>query len=382
MEKALVQDKRHLVMYAAWAVWIAGFVIQESFYYDSLQSIVLVGRAGALLISGLVELSYIKSYQLKDWALAAFALCFAVSGVLADNTVLFQGMFLCFCARRYELSGLIKIALLTTVTISIIVVFSALVGVLDMGEMATRRGERSSLGFLWPSRLPNLILMGLWSYLVMEPGKTKIPMSVVVSVAGIVGLIVYTQTKARSPLAFLALTILLWLAFSKNKIRDNKVLTLTVSLTPVVCLVAIYALSAIYNSEVDWMVDLDRLMTNRLTFSHAAIQSNQIPLFGSSQITGVQIANEVTGYFDSAYLRLLYWFGIIPTVLFMAGLCISIYISVKKQQTMTLIVFLLASLHGMFEGQLILVYYFPALLFVIASIDKVLAKHLVFGGKK
>lgn len=382
MAKALSQDKRHLAMCAAWAVWIAGFVVQESLYYDSLQSIVLIGRACALLLGALIEFSYIKRYQLKDSVLAAFVLCFAVSGVLADNTVLFQGMFLCFCARRYKISDLISVALLVTITISVIVVLSALAGILDMGEMATRRGERSSLGFLWPSRLPNIILMGLWSYLVMRPGKAKTQTTVAVLVAGIVGLIVYTQTKARSPLAFLVLTVLLWLAFSDKKIHNNKSLTLIATLIPVVCFATIYAISSIYNSEVDWMVDLDRLMTNRLAFSHAAILNNQISLFGSSQMIGVQIANEATGYFDSAYLRLLYWFGAIPTILFVTGLCISIYASIKKQRIMSLIVFLLASLHGMFEGQLILAYYFPALLFMITSIDEVLAEHLGIGEKK
>lgn len=355
----------------AFAVWIISHMLQESVFADSSVGVVRLFRLASLALLFALEIRRLSSYRSADWTMVALLVPFAVSGVISHNTVLFQGLLFCFCARReIDVKAALRVQLIVVAGTLAIIAALSLFGVLGQGSLATPDGGnvrlRSSLGFAWPSRPANYYLTVVLLVVLTIDGlkyRSKVVIGLVLAVAA---LAVFEFTDSRAPFLITIVVILGYVApvgLSWDRVRSNAVL---VSSIFVVCTTALLLVTVFYDSSNDLMIHLDALLSGRLRYSHAGMQNYPLTLLGSS---GINIGDPVVdGYFDSGYLRMLYYWGIIPSILFLGCITLTLYVAASDGNFVLCFLMVLLALHSTVEGRLVLLSYSPFLIYVGPSV--------------
>lgn len=355
--------------------WLFTFPILESTFAAYLDTPLSLLRIISLLMLGICELADFPKYHLDDWIIAGMLIPFAISAVISRETSLFQGLLVAFFVRRDDIKVVAETAFLS-ISVSVgLVLLAFLFGLSSAVDMPIfdSRGVRETLGFVWPSRFPNYVLGLTWLYLFsIWDGQAKH----IVIILAIINIAAFVITETRNTAVFALLTyILLFTTRLWCPLLSRRWITRCLGLSFVLCCVGIFMLSFVFSPSVPWMERLDSLMSHRLLYSHTAMEQGAITLFGSTQFTQGVVEHSITGYFDSSYLRLIYHYGIIPSLIFLACLSINLFDCIRRSPAQTLVLFCVA-LHAVMEGQLLLMYYSPFLLLMLSTCQKRLRLYL------
>lgn len=126
----------------------------------------------------------------------------------------------------------------------------------------------------------------------------------------------------------------------------------------VLTLVIFSAVGSYTGRETQFMYDLDQILNGRFQYAHA-IENARVEnwtLFSNR-------AN--TEFFDQGFIRLFYWYGIIPGIMYVLANLYLIYQSYQKKDYMLLIIVVGFSLFSMMEAHLVSVYILRNYLFIL-----------------
>ncbi len=175
------------------------------------------------------------------------------------------------------------------------------------------------------------------------------------AVLGVLSVVVYLITVTRTSLLLSILTIALAVLFTKVKVlQKSKICYALGALEILGCTAAsIWAakVSAWHEFMTPFQNKVDRLLTGRIQSLYAYVD-------GGGRIENwLPFSNpNFEDYFDMGYVKMFYWFGIIPATLALIILLYMIYQSYKRSDYMGLVVIMVVSLFTLVEAHFVSVY--------------------------
>ncbi len=358
--------------------------LAEMIPLDALSKVFLVLSSGILAIKCALEVWFVK--DLKKVIYAFLLLVLTVLVVFSSKAIIFPVMIFQFivCAGNIDKDRLVKVSFFTVLCAVCAVLFCFFLEILPH-EFSTRFGNtirRWHFGFNYTTHLPNFFfsLVLMFVYLVRE--KIKMWHILIIAILNL-ALYFFTDTKAiYGEIIFLCIGLIILRpcysksenAFAKryNKICDtvfcgraSKFIFAALILALVG--VTVYA-SATFDIENPDHVQLDKLISGRLSYANEGLKTYGITPFGTeiNWASGSNWQESADRYFfvDSSFVNMLLNYGVIVFALITAGLTkLCFEFSKDKQKHFMLLIFVLV-IHSLFDPQLFDLRYTPFLMFL------------------
>ena len=289
-------------------------------------------------------------YSLKEWlVMAAFFALGAISYFATGRNEIVRVAVFVAASKNVNLRTVLKITFYTTLVGVVILVVLSLTGSLGHIFLETDYGrggieKRYCFGLGHPNALHCMFwaLMTLGLYLYWE--KLKWYHCVVLEAAN-VGL--YLFTVSRTGVVVASVTVLIAMVFCIfPKLQEKK----WVYATGIVCCgicVVFSVLAAIYGHAISLFAWIDRYLTGRVQWAYLAGGASMWTLFSRP---------EYTIYFDMGFIRLFYWYGIIPGIAYIAVKGVQLFYCMKKKDAASFLVITMFVLYTVFEAHAISVY--------------------------
>ncbi|WP_455615450.1 hypothetical protein [Eisenbergiella sp.] len=290
-------------------------------------------------------------YSFREWLWMLFFL------IIAGTCYLFSGRdeavrLVVFCAsfKNVDLRKSLQLAFFVTLSGCLLLILLALTGI--FGQMyivdAGDRGIRYTFGLGHPNAFFCMfwVLVTLGIYLYWR--KMKLWMYGLLLAAG---LILFLPTDSRTGVLILVFTLAFSLLFTfDRKARDSKWLYIAGILLFFAC-VGLSIWIACYEPYEGPFYPYDRFFTGRITSMNTLEGGGGIlrnwRLFSRP---------ENIKYFDMGYVRLFYWYGIIPGALYVLLYAMLMWQCYKKKNYMGFMMVLSFALYTMLEAHFISVY--------------------------
>ncbi len=344
-----------VLFYIALTIELVLMLVEKSDLLFSLESYVF--RVTFLLTLLAV---IIMERDIKEWAvLAAFLvftfICYRLSG---KNDLLRVAVFLA-AARDIDLKKAMKYTFYVSVTGFIIIVLLSVVGVMgdvvqvgDFGRgIADER--RYVFGFGHPNTLFGcvfaVLLMWLWIY----GRKSGILAFLAMSLGS---LFIAVLARTRTGLAVIAMTLVvagavrIWPVLKEKKL----VYLLEILVSPVLCVISavlaagysgmIYTGEGINLPKHFW--EIEELLSYRISSVYYSAPDRGAILTKWKLFAG----HGSDGYFDMGWVRLFYWYGIIPAAVIVAMLLVVIWVCWEKKDIWTMVLVMSASVYTIVEA--------------------------------
>ncbi|RKM59794.1 hypothetical protein D6855_08375 [Butyrivibrio sp. CB08] len=316
----------------------------------------------------------------KEWFTIAAVIvftfvCYEISG---KNDLLRIAVFM-MAARDIDLKKAMKYSFFVSLCGFSLIALLALFGLLGDIYLVTDYGRgianesRMVLGFGHPNTLFGcvyvLVLMWLWLY------GAKAPLYGHLVTILISSMFAYL-TRSRTAIVVLVLTLILALLIRLfPKLKNAKILYyLTALATPILCTVLAFAAAhladAVYNTGTKedprwhWFWQFDEKMNGRISNLYYGVPEHGGILSNLRLIAG----RDVDGYFDLGWNRLMYWYGILPTIFIAAVILCVIYVCYKKKDMWTLLIILSVSVYTIIEATFVTRYIGRCFYLLIAGV--------------
>ncbi len=308
----------------------------------------------------------ITSHDMKEWAIitAVWVFTFVCYRITGRNELLRFATFV-MAARNINLGKTMKmtfwcdlVGFAAIVLLSVTGIMGSVSAVADYGRDS---GEelRYVLGFGHPNALWGcayaLMLLWIWVY----GSRAKIwAYGILLMIIGVLYKITVSRTSFIIGLFTFALALLVRYVPRFKSRKYAYVLAVIVS--PVLCMAfSIWAaiISPIpryihenkYYKQITW---LDELLNNRM---HNLYRANEKHA-GALETWKLFSDSQSVEYFDMGWVRLYYWYGIIPATLICILLIVFIYKCYKRRDAWTMVIFISMSIYTVIEATFVSVY--------------------------
>ncbi len=302
------------------------------------------------------------------WQWAAIAvvtiLCFFSYEITGRNELLRFAVFV-MAAKEINLEKTMKAMFIAMVTGFSAIALLSVLGILGKVQMLTDYGRdageevRYVLGFGHPNTLWGcffaVMLLWIWLY-----GKrAKVGEFIILALVN-VGLYKITVSRTAFLIGMMTVVITLIVRYVPKVSEKKLPYVLSTVVTPVFCVAfSIWAAKESYISRYyrgttyyNFVNKLDELLNNRM---HNLYRSNYRHA-GALETWKLFSDNVSSEYFDMGWVRLFYWYGIIPAALACILVAIMIYICYRKKDAWTLILILSLSIYTIVEATFVSVY--------------------------
>jgi hypothetical protein len=309
----------------------------------------------------------ITDHENREWALivTAWVFTFACYRLSGKNDLMRFATFV-MAAKNINLGKTMKVMFWTSFAGFAAIALLALTGIYGhisvVADYGREAGEelRYAVGFGHPNTLWGcvyaLMLLWLWVY----GSKAKLWHFLVITVANY-GL--YKITVSRTSLAIGMITILLAVMVRYiPRISTRKFAYIMTGLvTPCLCVAfSVWAAIVSYIPRYVWrsnwdarLTRFDELLNNRI---HNLYRANERHA-GAFVSWKLFSDRESVEYFDMGWVRLFYWYGIIPAAVICVLLIVFIWLCYKRKDGWTLMVLLSASIYTVIEATFISRYF-------------------------
>lgn len=347
------------IQLAGLCLFIASFILSESIFQDSLTIPVLVLRLFAYYLMLLGALTSKMPPTTSDFfGLLAIVIVF-VSAVVSQSTNLLQVFVAIYLMRNACPSSVFKVAFWTVIIGLLSVAAFSLCGIIDEHVVLVGARERSSLGFAWPSRPQNYVLTAILLYMAFTGRDGKRAHYVLFL---LLALFVFGFCDSRAPFILSCIAVLLGfvLASELPLVGANGILRFFVKHAFLIGLVFTFAIALLYSSGSAGWDAINSLVSNRLQYSHSAVTTYPLALFGSP-VFGNQNDAWFSSYLDSGYLNLIYVYGLLPAFIFFWGLTAIMQQALERGDRALVYALLICAVHAVVEAQIMLIQYTPFL---------------------
>lgn len=307
-------------------------------------------------------------YSKKEWlTIVLFGILGTVSYLVTGrNEILRIVVFLAAC-KDMNMKQVMKTLFWATLAGGIVIATASLIGIFgeisvtQIYEAAGTPDTRFTLGFGHPNTLYCMVwvlmLLGMYVY----PEKMKWYTYLCLA-AGCLGMFFLTKTATGILIALFSLVLAAMFQYLP-KMKESKVIQ-GLSLAGYAFCIIVSVLGAANANRVlnyNWGLDtsrkaqfyvyLDKILTGRLlTLASTEISD------GTLQTWRIFAKPDTTYYFDLGWVRLFYWYGIIPAVIFILVLLYLLYFCFKKKDDMAVVMILSITIYTVVEAHFVSVY--------------------------
>jgi hypothetical protein len=303
----------------------------------------------------------LMKHDKKEWIfIAVIWAVSAVSYYICGKNDMLRVVTFMMAARDIDLKKAMKYSFYVCVSGFILIALMACAGI--MGDMilvfdygrGVEEEARYVFGFGHPNTLFSsafvLVLMWMWIY-----GRTAGVLPYLVMIVSSV--LITVLTKSRTSALILAATIVLAVVFRLfPKLSEFKVMYILESIvSPVFCIVlAILAAGwtgAMYAGDKFWSLGgfywrVEELFNYRMSSIYYEAANRDAVLSKWKLFS----AHGTDSFFDMGWVRLFYWYGIIPVVLLVIAMLAVIYICYKKCDIWTMVLIFALSVYTIVEA--------------------------------
>lgn len=349
-----------VLFYISLGMWVISRLIKSlSIASDlALMGQILLFCSFALL--GIFFLTKIDANRPISWFPMVFIALMIPSAINGQDTVLLQGLVFAYCSRYCNFETAAKIFLVIISIVAFFAVATSLLGLIPNNVVYITGRTRMSLGFIWPSRLPNLILTMACLYVYLKRDRSRISVMVFI---GICACVVFNLTGSRNPFVFTMLLLALTIFLKIAKLSSSSGFGFKVCIVAfAACAALSVGLSWAYDPSVWWMRELNSITTRRMYLSNLAFQTSPYSLWGTDVFLGAN--SEEQGFLDGSYLQLWFYYGLIAFVLVIAAWTLLMRRAVMSGDGYLVVILLCLAFHSVLEGQLLVLEYTPFMLLI------------------
>lgn len=360
--------KKDICFYVPFGIWAYFSVFWHTFLYPYIAIFYLPLSIVCMLVIGLRECLFLKTYTWKDILGAAFAIFGMIIAIrLHEGTVMYS-CFLIFCGRHTDFRNLMKTCLISFSLSLLTIVLCSQIGmipdyILDAGGVRPRH----FLGFRYALYAPSIYfnLCAVLLYL----RKQKITWIESAAMAAI-ALYLYKMTDSRLCFVWTLLLIIigLLLKYGFDFFSRRTLLKLLMTFSLLLSALVSYGLVYAYQQKVPVILTLNDKLSNRLGKASQSLEENGLSLldhnieFNGNGLNmdgqaGKDESETKDNYVDCFYVKMLQEYGIV-----FFSLVLILYTKVlwhlqKKNELYILAIFSLIALHGILDDLIFKLFY-------------------------
>ena len=295
-------------------------------------------------------------YSKKEWlAIAIAGILVSISYLVNDKDEVVRAAVFVISCKNIDVKKILKVVLGITLAGSVILFVLAASG--TFGAMTTTanfgRGPfpgivetRYCFGMGHPNAFQCMMYMMTVLCLYIYIERMKWYHFVLLF---LINVITYHYTDSNTAMLVIGATIIGAAIMKYVPILKNLKWIYWLSAAFVLALVIFSAVGSYTGRETQFMYDLDQVLNGRFQYAHA-IENARVENW-------TLFSNRLnTEFFDQGFIRLFYWYGIIPGIMYVLANLYLIYQSYQKRDCMLLIIVVGFSLFSLMEAHLISVY--------------------------
>jgi len=304
-------------------------------------------------------------YSKKEWiAIAIAGILVSISYLVNDKDEVVRAAVFVISCKNIDVKKILKVVLGITLAGSVILFVLAASGTFGAMTMTANFGRgpfpgivetRYCFGMGHPNAFQCMMYMMTVLCLYIYIERMKWYHFVLLF---LINVITYHYTDSNTAMLVIGATIIGAAIMKYVPILKNLKWIYWLSAAFVLALVIFSAVGSYTGRETQFMYDLDQVLNGRFQYAHA-IENARVEnwtLFSN---------RSNTEFFDQGFIRLFYWYGIIPGIMYVLANLYLIYQSYKKRDYMLLIIVVGFSLFSLMEAHLISVYILRNYLFVL-----------------
>ncbi|WP_022762284.1 hypothetical protein [Butyrivibrio sp. AD3002] len=329
MERSFIIKLRNICLYAALTIELLLMIYERSTL--PLSSPKMIFRVSFVLTVAAVLLT---KYSFKQWVIIAITVAISVVSykITGNNDLLRFSLFVIAC-KDADLKIMLRYIFGVTVVGSLIIAAASVLGIAGDVKIAQDFGRdagsevRYAFGFGHPNTLQSVIfsITVLLIYLIREFAKFK--RNVIMAIALVLNVLLYFITGSRTGTALTVFTIVLaFIVYQFGPLKDTKILYVSGAVVIGACVAFSVWAAAISKyarkKKYPFYYKLDRILTGRIQ----SLYYDTKPHKGALQ-TWSLFGDKFSGnaFFDMGWVRLFYWYGIIPAILILLVILYLIY---------------------------------------------------------
>lgn len=290
-------------------------------------------------------------YTWKEWlCILAFGILGLISFVVSDREEIIRIVAFVAAFKGVSSQAAAKITFYETLAGSLIIVLLSVTGIYGAVSVTGyfRGGgieeTRYCLGMGHPNALHCMFFAILTLGLALYHQKMK---WYAYMLAFLMNILVFVLTDSRTGMLICSVTVI-FAAFLHygGKLRENRILYLLAGLFILLCVLLTLIIS-IYGVEIPILRQIDIRINGRFQWGKSGGGIEYWRLFGSP---------ENQNYFDMGFLRIFYWYGIIPGILYMIILCVMIWGCYKNKAYEAFLTIMMFSAYTLIEAHAVSVY--------------------------
>ena len=304
-------------------------------------------------------------YSKKEWiAIAIAGILVSISYLVNDKDEVVRAAVFVISCKNIDVKKILKVVFGITLAGSVILFVLAASGTFGAMTMTANFGRgpfpgivetRYCFGMGHPNAFQCMMYMMTVLCLYIYVDKMKWYHFVLLL---LINVMTYHYTDSNTAMLVIGATIIGAAIMKYVPILKNLKWIYWLSAAFVLTLVIFSAVGSYTGRETQFMYDLDQILNGRFQYAHV-IENARVEnwtLFSNR-------AN--TEFFDQGFIRLFYWYGIIPGIMYVLANLYLIYQSYQKRDYMLLIIVVGFSLFSMMEAHLVSVYILRNYLFIL-----------------
>ena len=304
-------------------------------------------------------------YSKKEWiAIAIAGILVSISYLVNDKDEVVRAAVFVISCKNIDVKKILKVVLGITLAGLVILFVLAASGTFGAMTMTANFGRGSFPGIVetrycfgmgHPNAFQCMMYMMTVLCLYIYVDKMKWYHFVLLL---LINVMTYHYTDSNTAMLVIGATIIGAAIMKYVPILKNLKWIYWLSAAFVLALVIFSAVGSYTGRETQFMYDLDQILNGRFQYAHV-IENARVEnwtLFSNR-------AN--TEFFDQGFIRLFYWYGIIPGIMYVLANLYLIYQSYQKRDYMLLIIVVGFSLFSMMEAHLVSVYILRNYLFIL-----------------
>ena len=295
-------------------------------------------------------------YSKKEWiAIAIAGILVSISYLVNDKDEVVRAAVFVISCKNIDVKKILKVVLGITLAGSVILFVLAASGTFGAMTMTANFGlgpfpgiveTRYCFGMGHPNAFQCMMYMMTVLCLYIYIERMKWYHFVLLFLMNV---ITYHYTDSNTAMLVIGATIIGAAIMKYVPILKNLKWIYWLSAAFVLALVIFSAVGSYTGRETQFMYDLDQVLNGRFQYAHA-IENARVENW-------TLFSNRLnTEFFDQGFIRLFYWYGIIPGIMYVLANLYLIYQSYKKRDYMLLIIVVGFSLFSLMEAHLISVY--------------------------
>lgn len=344
-EKVTLQRVGQSIFYLVLLIEIGIVLVDKSAYINPIE-----GRLFQFtFLLCMIKIAMTK-YSFKEWlVMAVFFVLGAISYFATGRNEIVRIVAFIAASKNANLRTALKLTFYTTLAGVITLVILSLTESLGTVFLETDYGrggieKRYCFGLGHPNALHCMFwaLMTLGIYLYWK--KLKWYHCVILEFAN-VGL--YLLTTSRTGVAVASITVLITMVFSIFPKLQEKKWVYTVGIVCCGVCILFSVLTAIWGYQIPMLEWMDKYLTQRILWSNFR---------GNAAFWSMFSVPENLEYFDMGFIRLFYWYGIIPGIAYIAVKGVQLFCCMKKKDAASFLVITMFVLYTVFEAHTVSVY--------------------------